>query len=197
MAGVWPVGEKSMLKDFYTAFSPTCFTLLSLWLTIIAINARYWVRSPLHEHQAYAVALYFAAPGTMSLLALIDSASTILWRIVFTAIAVLGIVGVFAFSPLDRRKPLQWFTGRDRLVNFAGILFYTAIVVLAWIPFQVLRYEGGLLTLLVLMGVYFAMRMLFTAGAPSSEDSDTPVTSPAANQHLPVDQGRGPAAATR
>jgi len=165
-----------VLKDFYTAFSPTCFTLLSLWLAIIALKVSYWAEKH-HQNQAYAVALYYTAPGTMSLLALINSSSTILWRIVFTAISVFGIIGVFVFSPLDPRRPREWFTGHDRLVHLGGILLYTAIVVLAWIPPHVLLYEGGLLTFLVLIGVYFAMHMLFTAGADENGVHAAPGTS--------------------
>lgn len=68
-----------MLTVFYTAFSPACFSLLALWLAIIGFNARTWLNSQHRDHrqrQAYIVALYFAAPGTMSLLALIDPLST-------------------------------------------------------------------------------------------------------------------------
>lgn len=170
-----------MLTDFYIGFSPTCFTLLSLWLTIIAINARYWARPP-YEQQAYAVALYFAAPGTMSLLALINSTSSVLWRIVFTAISAFGIVGLFVFGPLHHRGPHSLVEITDHLVHFMAILLYLGIVVLAWIPVHVLRYEGGLLTFMVLIGVHVALRMLFTAEDPPPENSESPkpATPPAA-----------------
>lgn len=177
-----------MLTDFYIGFSPTCFTLLSLWLTIIAINARYWVH-PHYQGQAYAVALYFAAPGTMSLLALIDSTSTILWKIVFTGISAFGIVGLFAFGPLHHRGPHTWVEIADHLIHFIAILLYLGIVVLAWIPVHLLRYEGGLLTFLVLIGVQVAMRMLFAVGERKPEDSTTEKSGLSASQHPPVGTG--------
>ncbi len=31
------------LTDFYTAFSPACFSLLALWLAIITLNAHAWL----------------------------------------------------------------------------------------------------------------------------------------------------------
>jgi len=169
-----------MLTDFYIGFSPTCFTLLSLWLTIIAINARHWKRPP-YEQQAYAVALYFAAPGTMSLLALIDSTSGILWKIVFTAISAFGIVGLFVFGRLHHGGPHSLIETTDHLVHFMAALLYVGIVVLAWIPAHLLRYEGGLLTFLLLIGVHVAMRMLFTAQDPPPENSESqePATAPA------------------
>lgn len=108
------------LTDFYTAFSPACFSLLALWLAIITLNARAWLnpqageaaaRSPEsgrrhlthRQRQVYAVALYFAAPGTMSLLALIDLQSTSWWRGFFIIISVLGGAGlIWAGSRIAR-----------------------------------------------------------------------------------------------
>jgi len=80
-----------MLTAFYTAFSPACFSLLALWLAIIAINAHAWLSSQHrhHQQQAYIVALYFAAPGTMSLLALINPQSTFVWRVYFIVVFAL------------------------------------------------------------------------------------------------------------
>jgi len=91
VAAVCQEGEKSMLTAFYTAFSPACFSLLALWLAIIAINAHAWLSSQHrhHQQQAYIVALYFAAPGTMSLLALINPQSTFVWRVYFIVVFAL------------------------------------------------------------------------------------------------------------
>ena len=92
-----------MATDFYTAFSPACFSLLALWLAIIAINARAWLSSE-HRHQqqrqAYIVALYFATPGTMSLLALINPLSSFVWRVFFIIVSVLGVAGMLLLGPL-------------------------------------------------------------------------------------------------
>jgi hypothetical protein len=57
-------GEKFMLTGFYTAFSPACFSLLGLWLVIIQIKPDAWINLA-RKKQAYAVTLFFAAPGTM------------------------------------------------------------------------------------------------------------------------------------
>ena len=47
----------SVLTTFYTAFSPSCFALLGLWLVIIGINADAWLNSGyLRQKQVYAVA---------------------------------------------------------------------------------------------------------------------------------------------
>ena len=70
-----------MLDVFYGAFSPACFALLGLWLVIVQIRLREWQGSAVHRRRSYAVALYFALPGIMSLLALVNPHDSAFWRI--------------------------------------------------------------------------------------------------------------------
>jgi len=164
-----------MATDFYTAFSPACFSLLALWLAIIAINARAWLSSE-HRHQrqrqAYIVALYFAAPGTMSLLALINPLSTFVWRVFFIIVSVLGVAGMLLFGPLPSRQPHRLLDVSDQVVHWIAIGLYLAIAVLAFTPRTTLRVEAVLLTVLVLLGVHVALRLMFAVGAPQGETSD-------------------------
>jgi hypothetical protein len=173
------------LTDFYTAFSPACFSLLALWLAIITLNARVWlnppegeaaVRSPgsrrghltHRQRQAYAVALYFAAPGTMSLLALIDPQSASWWRSSFIIISVLGGAGlIWAGSPHRPRHP-DALDVSDQPVHWLAMGVYAAIAVLAFPPVHALRIEGVLLTVLMLLGVHLALMLMFAARAPRS-----------------------------
>jgi hypothetical protein len=171
MGGSPAGGEKSMLKDFYTAFSPACFSLLALWLAIIAINAPAWLAStegPTNrQRQAYAVALYFAAPGTMSLLALINPLSTSWWRPFFIIVSVLGGAGLFLFRPLPHLQHYDALQVSDHAVYWIAIGLYLVIAVLALPPLHALRIEGVLLTVLVLLGVHVALRLMFAIGAPT------------------------------
>jgi hypothetical protein len=156
---------KLMLTGFYTAFSPACFSLLGLWLVVIQINTDTW-RNPPSQKQAYLVALYFAAPGTMSLLALIDPMSTVAWRIVFIIISVLGLAGMILYaSPHQQRHP-DALEVSDRLVHWLAIGLYVAIAVLAVPPLHTLRIEGVLLTVLLLLGVHLALMQMFAVKAP-------------------------------
>lgn len=154
-----------MLTDFYTAFSSACFTLLGLWLVIITINAGAWLKK--RQRQAYAVALYFAAPGTMSLLALINPLSPILWRVFFIIVSVLGGAGLFLFGPLAHRRHHDALDVSDHVVHWIAIVLYLVIAALAFTPLHTLRIEGVLLTVLVLLGVHFALRLMFAIGAPA------------------------------
>src|SRR5207247_8609771 len=89
-----------MLKDFYLAFASVCFTLLGLWIIGVQTRHAEWRRSAIHRRRAYGVSLHFALPGLMSLLALVDPASTALWRVAFAIVAAGGAAG-----PVARRWP--------------------------------------------------------------------------------------------
>jgi hypothetical protein len=174
-----------MLTAFYTAFSPVCFALLSLWFVVITINARTWLNSDHQEQQkqAYAVALYFAAPGTMSLLALVDPQSTLAWRVFFIIVSAAGGAGLFLFGSLRDRRSRDPLDMSDHVVYWLAIGLYLAIAVLAFTPLHTLQAEGVLLTVLMLLGVHVALRLMFTVGVPAPETSETaPADStPAAN----------------
>jgi hypothetical protein len=170
-----------MLTDFYTAFSPACFSLLGLWLVIIAINASAWLNQH-NQQRAYAVALYFAAPGTMSLLALINPNSTFVWRVFFIVVSLLGGAGLVLYGRLDHRRHHDALDLSDHVVHWLTIGLYLAIAVLAFLPLHTLRIEGVLLTALILLGFHVALRLMFTIGAPASEDAS------AADPRVPIAQ---------
>jgi hypothetical protein len=161
-----------MLTDFYTAFSPACLSLLGLWLVVITINARAWL-DPVHQPHVYAVALYFTAPGMMSLLALTNPLSTLTWRISFIIVSLLGGAGLVLFGRLHHGQPHDRLAVSDHVVQWIAIGLYLAIAVLAFIPLHTLRAEGVLLTVLVLLGIHVALRLMFTIGAGPSTDPAT------------------------
>jgi hypothetical protein len=83
-----------MLTDFYVAFATVCFTLLGLWIIVVQPRHAEWRHSGVHRRRAYGVALHFSLPGLMSLLSLIDPASTTLWRVSFAIVAVGGALAL-------------------------------------------------------------------------------------------------------
>lgn len=157
-----------MLSGFYGAFSPACFTLLGLWLVVVQIRLREWQGSALHRRRSYGVALYFALPGMMSLLALIDPA---FWRVSFAVIALTGaavlalVSGRPARSMPDRAGGLPAAPVADQLglaAYLAAIALYLLIGALAVVGgLDVLRIEAVLLTLLVFLGFNVAWLLLF------------------------------------
>jgi hypothetical protein len=165
-----------VLKDFYAAFAPVCFTLLGLWLIVVQTRHAEWRWSSLHRRRAYAVSLHFSLPGLMSLLSLVDSTSTSLWRVSFAIIAGGGAVVLAAV-----RGPAP---GRLGAVAFVvAIVLYALIAVIAIAPssahalghsVRALRVEAVLLSAIVFLGANVAWLLLFentTALRPDPVDA--------------------------
>lgn len=162
-----------MLKDFYAAFAPVCFTLLGLWLIVVQTRHAEWRWSSLHRRRAYAVSLHFSLPGLMSLLSLVDSASVSLWRVSFAIIAGGGAVILVAV-----RGPAP---GRLGTIGFVvAVVLYALIAIVAIAPssahvlghsVKALRVEAILLSGIVFLGANVAWLLLFENTAPAPADS--------------------------
>jgi hypothetical protein len=122
------------------------------------------------------VALHFSLPGLMSLLSLIDPASTDLWRISFAIVAagaVLALVLVRGPAP----------TGLGAAAYGVAVVLYLLIALVAVAPSMVaeigvltlpLRVEAVLLTALVFLGVNVAWLLLFDQAQPRSDLEELP-----------------------
>jgi hypothetical protein len=158
-----------MLTDFYVAFAAVCFTLLGLWLIIVQTRHAEWRRTAVHRRRAYGIGLHFSLPGLMSLLSLVDPASTDLWRISFAIVAGGGAV-VLALV----RGPAP--TRLGAVAYLATVVLYLLVAIVAAAPGIVadlglsarpLQIEAVLLTALVFLGVNVAWLLLFDEAQPS------------------------------
>jgi hypothetical protein len=152
-----------------------CFTLLGLWIIVVQTRHAEWRRSPVHRRRAYAVALHFSLPGLMSLLSLVDPASTALWRISFAIVAAGGVLALVLV-----RGPAP--TGLGAAAYGAAVVLYLLIALVAVVPGMVaeigvlalpLRVEAVLLTMLVFLGVNVAWLLLFDQTPPSGLEGPT------------------------
>jgi hypothetical protein len=152
-----------VLKDFYISFSAVCFTLLGLWLIVVQTRHDEWRGSALARRRAYGVALHFSLPGLMSLLALVNPDSSVLWRTSFAIAAIGGAVVLIALRGAA--------AGKFGLIAYTlAIVLYALIGLLAIAP-RILgglgldatpvRVEAVLLTVLVFAGVNVAWLLLF------------------------------------
>jgi hypothetical protein len=169
-----------MLDVFYGAFSPACFALLGLWLVIVQIRLRDWQGSAVHRRRAYGVALHFALPGIMSLLALVNPDDSAFWRTSFAIVALGGAIVLATVRGYPVREAASGQPGAagagaparpDQLglaAYIAGILLYVLIGVLAFVGgSDALRTEAILLTLLLFLGFNVAWLLLFDDRYPS------------------------------
>lgn len=157
-----------MLKDFYVTFSAVCFTLLGLWLIVVQTRHTEWRVHTLHRRRAYGVALQFSLPGLMSLLSLINPDSSALWRASFAIVALGGAAVLVAVrGPAPSRLGLAAYA--------LAVVLYLMIGLLAIAPHLVggvglrvapVRFEAGLLTILMFLGVNVAWLLLFDESTP-------------------------------
>jgi hypothetical protein len=191
-----------MLDAFYTAFSPACFALLGLWLVVVQMRLPQWQASeaaPAYQRASYAIALHFALPGLMSLLALVDSGDPVYWRTSFEIIALGGAVVLIALRGLFGRRgagpgraagrgagPAADSRLGGRLGLAAYVVAIAAYLVVGVLPFiggpAVLRAEAILLTGLVFLGFNAAWLLLFDSGPDSRPTDPAQSTEPAATE---------------
>jgi hypothetical protein len=157
------------LSAFYGAFSPACFALLGLWLVAVQVRLPVWEKDSQHRRRSYGVALHFALPGIMSMLALIDLQTSVFWRVSFGIVAVSGVVIMalvrgFPVAPGRDDTDGRSLAGVDRLglaAYAAAIVLYVLIGVLAVRGgLEALRTEAVLQTLLVFLGFNVAWLLL-------------------------------------
>ena len=155
--------EEFVLTDFYLSFSAVCFTLLGLWLIVVQTRHAEWRGSALARRRAYGVALHFSLPGLMTLLALVNPDSSVLWRTSFAVVAIGGAVVLIAL-----RGAAVGMIGLT--VYILAIALYALIGLLAIAPRIVgslglsatpVRVEAVLLSILVFVGVNVAWLLLF------------------------------------
>ncbi|HEY3010055.1 MAG TPA: hypothetical protein VGJ63_18605 [Micromonosporaceae bacterium] len=163
-------GGARMLTDFYIAFSTVCFTLLGLWIIVVQTRHAEWRRLSVYRRRAYGVGLHFSVPGLMGLLALVDPASSELWRISFAIAAVAGAIVLV----LVRGQAPTWLGLASYL---AAVVLYVLVAIIAITPRLVAdvgisarpaRVEAVLLTALVFLGVNVAWLLLFDETPPSA-----------------------------
>ena len=152
-----------MLTDFYISFSAVCFTLLGLWLIVVQTRHAEWRGSSLHRRRAYGVAMHFSLPGLMSLLALVDPGSSVLWRASFAIAAVGGVAVLIALhGPAPGKLGLSAYLSAIALYALIGTLAIDPhLVSWAGIGAAPVRAEAVLLTILVFAGVNVGWLLLF------------------------------------
>jgi hypothetical protein len=164
------------LGAFYGAFGPACFALLGLWVVAVQVRVEDWLDDPERKRRCYGIALHFALPGLMSVLALVDEQTHTFWRVSFVIVGISGalvLAAVWGLPVRPRHEP----SGRRRLPRadwlavaayLAAIVLYLAIVVLAIKGGQnELRTAAVLQTVLVFLGFNAAWLLLLDDRSPS------------------------------
>jgi hypothetical protein len=148
------------LSSFYATMAQVCFTLLGLWWIVVQFKYHDWMRNRRRRQMAYDTSLYFVLPGIMSLVSLISSSGTVLWRITFSSAALLGALEA-GYLAVSARKQDR-YTLVMRWAHWAATGLYAVVALVAMLPGLVhhfgvdvaaLQVEGVFLALLVFLGV--------------------------------------------
>jgi hypothetical protein len=182
-----------MLDAFYGAFSPACLALLGLWLVVVQMRLPQWQASeaaPAYQRASYGIALLFALPALMSLLALVGSGDPAYWRTSFEIIALGGVVVLITLRGLSGQPGRGQGAGRaagSRLGGGLGLAAYV-VAIAGYLVVGVLAFVGGpaalrveaiLLTGLVFLGFNAAWLLLFDSGPDSRPTAPAQSTAPA------------------
>ena len=154
-----------MLEDFYGTFATVSLTVTGLWMYVAQARFREWIADRDHFRRASAVSVQLAFPGIMCLFALVDPASTSLWRVAF---GVTSAVAVALLVSLRSRSAGGWARAND-VGTWAAVVLFVAIGVVALFPEAVddvssvvpRRVEFVLFCLLLVDGLVVAWTMLF------------------------------------
>lgn len=163
-----------MLDDFYGAFSPACFGLLGLWMVVVQIRDDRLRNAP-YTRVSYGIALSFALPGIMSVLALVDDKDPVYWQISFMIVALGGAITIYAVHyKVPELEPHHVVT------YLLAVGLYLAIGLLALIARldesagpDLLRVDAILQTVLILLGFNAAWLLLYppVAGGGKAQPS--------------------------
>jgi|SRR5271170_2736492 len=153
-----------MLDDFYGAFSPACFGLLGLWMVVVQLRIDDLRHNSPYKQVSYGIALCFALPGIMGVLALVDDKDPAYWQFSFIIVALGG-----AFMLYRVHHNVPDLEQRHVLTYLSAIGLYLAIGLLALIgrlaksagP-DLLRIDAILLTAVIFLGFNAAWLLLFT-----------------------------------
>ena len=161
--------------SFYAAFAPVCFTLLGLWLIVVQTRHSEWRRSPVHRNRAHILAVNFALPGMMGLLALVQPGNQTLWRVAFAVVAVIAALLLGWVTVREaRRARTSWLA---RVATVSAACLYVLIAVVAIFPglisdigikLRALEVEEILLSLLVFIAVNVAWYLMFDEADPGA-----------------------------
>lgn len=164
-----------MFADFYSTFATVSLTVTGLWMYVAQARFREWIADRDHFRRASAVSVQLAFPGMMCLLALIDSESSLLWRVAFGVTSGLAVALLVA---LNSRSREPWARA-NAVGNWIAVALFAAIGVVAVFPEMAddmdvpspRNLEFFLFCLLLFNGLVVAWFMLFAEARDEASDS--------------------------
>ncbi|MEZ5116618.1 MAG: hypothetical protein R2737_10155 [Candidatus Nanopelagicales bacterium] len=161
-----------MQETFYATFAGLAFALLGLWWVVVEFRHQEWVADRARRRTAYFVSLSFALPGIMSLVSLIATDSTFLWRVSFFSAGAFGLLYGISMVPSVGPSRSGWFSAS----RWLAVALYAVVCLVALfpatvtelLPLSAIETEAVTLSLLLFLGINTAW-FFFTAPAPFAD----------------------------
>lgn len=161
------------LLYFYSAAAQISFVMLGFWWAIVTFKHDEWMADPMLKRMSHYVSLHFLLPGILSLVSLLATQNSVLWRSGFGFGGAFGAVAAVLTYRASRR---QTVTGtRKNSLWLAMVVVYLCIAGVAagggplteslGLGRKALVVEGALVGLLLFMGAQFAWT-LFAQNRP-------------------------------
>jgi hypothetical protein len=135
------------METFYATLSSICFALVGLWLVVVQFKYDVFTSSPTLRLTAYAAAMHFVAPGVISLVAVLMSQETAIWRLGSVLGGVLGIVA--AVTALRAGLLSGW----QRIQEVVLLILFGALTLLGFVTTPLFGLKPVLIEALVNIGV--------------------------------------------
>jgi hypothetical protein len=153
---------------------------------VVQIRAREWLGSRSQRRRSYGVALHFALPGVMSLVALVDPQDPAFWRVSFAVVALGGAIVVATVGGPSERVVASRTAARSAAAGPLGFMAYTIAIALYVLVgalavvggANMLRVEALLLIALAFLGFNAAWLLLLDDARPghAPAPSDQPAS---------------------
>lgn len=155
--------------SFYEVLAPLSATLLGLWWVVVQVRESRAPGSVWERRLASGMSLHLALPALMSLASLIDPESRSLWRTAFAGLGAVGLAHLAApgarhgrdVAATGRGAPLALAAAAAVYLGVVGVAVLAGPVDDAGGELRAIEVEGVLLTALLGLQLYVAVRLLF------------------------------------
>ncbi len=159
---------------FYSAAAQISFVMLGFWWAIVTFKHEEWMTDPLLRRMSQYVSWHFLLPGTMSLVSLLATQNSVLWRSGFGVGGACGAVAAVMSYQASQRRP----DAPKNPLWLAMVAVYAAIFIVAaggapltdalGLGKRALVVEGMLVGLLLFMGAQLAWTLFAQTRRPDS-----------------------------
>lgn len=152
--------DTAAIDEFYKTVASISFTLLGLWWVVIQLKFKEGEGDPRRRRHAYGTALYFLLPGVMTMLSAINSDLSLLWRLAFGLMALMGVLEIVLYlssGGVRTAGPMALRAGAAVVYGLIALFALSPpLAVQLGLGMTAREVEAVLIGLLIVVGVHLA-----------------------------------------